>query len=147
LFVLLFSYLLFEARAWPSAARVVPQIVGALGLAFAAASLANAALRRGPDGGGAAAHMDLASDTGHLPRRTVLVRGAAFFGWLLGFMACTALIGLLPTVPLFVAAYMRLENRERWSLVLAHAGVFTAFIYIVFHRLLAVPWPEPLLKL
>ena len=146
-FALLFSYMLLEARAWPTAARVVPQIVGALGLAFAAASLANAALRREPDGASAAGHMDLASDTGHLPRRTVLARGAAFFGWFLGFMASTALIGLLPTVPLFVAAYMRLENRERWSLVLAHAGIFTAFIYVVFHRLLAVPWPEPLFKL
>ena len=144
LFVAAFAYMLFESLAWPSAARIVPQIVGSLGLAFAAASLATAALRRGPEAALPAGHMDLASNTGHLPARTVLARGAAFFAWFLAFMACTALIGLLPTVPLFVAAYMRLENRERWRLVLAHAGVFTAFIYVVFHRLLAVPWPETL---
>jgi TctA family transporter len=147
LFLLLFSYLLFESRGWPSAARVVPQIVGGLGLAFAAASLVNAALRQVPDGERAMGHMDLASDTGHLSRRNVLARGAMFFGWFLAFMASTGLIGLLPTVPLFVVAYMRLENREPWPLVLAHASIFTAFIYGVFHRLLAVPWPEPLLKL
>ena len=145
--VLVFAYMLIEARAWPTAARIVPQIVGSLGLAFAALSLANAALRREPDAAAASGHMDLASDTGHLPRRTVLVRAAAFFGWLVAFMASTALIGLLPSVPLFVGAYMRLENREPWPLVVALAGGFTLFIYVVFDRLLAVPWPERLLGL
>jgi hypothetical protein len=145
--VLVFGFMLMEARAWPTAARIVPQIVGSLGLAFAALSLANAALRREPDAAAAAGHMDLASDTGHLPGGTVLARAAAFFGWFIAFMASTALIGLLPTVPLFVAAYMRLENREPWRLVLALAGGFTLFIYVVFDRLLAVPWPESLLRL
>ncbi len=147
LLVLVFAYLLLEARSWPSAARIVPQIVGSLGLAFAALSLASGALRREAEGTPASGHMDLASDTGHLPARTVAGRAAAFFGWFVAFMACTALIGLLPTVPLFVAAYMRLENREPWRLVLAHAGAFTLFVYVVFDRLLAVPWPETLLKL
>jgi hypothetical protein len=137
-----FSYMLFEARAWPSAARIVPQIVGSLGLAFAALSLANATLRSGLQVASGAGHMDLASDTGHLPLRTVLARGAAFFGWFLAFMASTALIGLLPTVPLFVVAYMRLENRERWRLVAGQAVVFTLFVYVVFHRLLTVAWPQ-----
>jgi hypothetical protein len=54
-------------------------------------------------------------------------------------------IGLLATVPLFVVAYMRLENREPWLLVLAQAGGFTLFIYVLFDRLLNVPWPESLL--
>jgi hypothetical protein len=146
-FAALFAYMLLEARAWPSAARIVPQIIGWLGLGFAALSLANAVLRREPQAAAAAAHMDLASDTGHLPRRTVLLRAAAFFGWFLAFMASTAVIGLLPTVPLFVVAYMRLENREPWPLVLALAGGFALFIYVVFDRLLNVPWPEPWLKL
>jgi len=145
-FVVLFAYMLLEARAWSTAARIVPQIIGSLGLAFAALSLASAALRREPPPA-AGGHMDLASDTGHLPMRTVLVRAAAFFGWFLAFMASTALIGLLPTVPLFVVAYMRLENREPWPLVLAQAGGFTLFIYVVFDRLLNVPWPEAWLKL
>jgi len=32
-----------------------------------------------------------------------------------------AVIGLIPTAPIFVIAYMRLENREPWSLVLPQA--------------------------
>jgi hypothetical protein len=86
--------------------------------------------------------MDLASDTAHLPRRTVILRAGLFFGWFLAFMGSMAMIGLIPTVPIFVIAYMRLENREPWKLVLAQATGLTLFIYFVFHRLLSVPWPE-----
>jgi len=155
--IALFTLMLFESRDWSHAARIVPQIVGSLALAFAALSLANAAFRRpaSPSAPGMAEraqaevatkiHMDLASDTAHLPRRTVFLRAGLFFGWFLAFMGSMAGIGLIPTVPIFVVAYMRLENREPWKLVLAQAIGLTLFIYVVFHRLLAVPWPETLL--
>ena len=51
--------------------------------------------------------MDLESDTGHLSQREVYTRAAIFFGWLLAFMVSMATIGLIPTVPLFVIAFMR----------------------------------------
>lgn len=89
--------------------------------------------------------MDLSSDTGHLERRVVLTRAAIFFAWLVGFMASMAVIGLIPTVPLFVILYMRLEGRERWSLVIPQAAILTLFIYVVFDRLLLIPWPETVL--
>ena len=155
--IALFAFMLFESREWSYAARIVPQIVGSLALAFAALSLTNAAFRRpaAPSAPGMAEraqaevatkiHMDLVSDTAHLPRRTVLLRAGLFFGWFLAFMGSMAGIGLIPTVPIFVVAYMRLENREPWKLVLAQAIGLTLFIYVVFHRLLAVPWPETLL--
>jgi hypothetical protein len=57
-------------------------------------------------------------------------------------MAC---IGLIPTVPIFVVAYMRLEGPERWTLVWPQAVSLTLFIYIVFDQLLAIPWPQTLL--
>lgn len=143
--IALFAAMLFEARQWPGVARIVPQIVGWIGLACAALSLANAVLRRPGAGVSEKAHMDLGSDTGHLPTRTVLARAAIFFGWFLAFLAAMATIGLIPTVALFVVAYMRLENREPWKLTLGLAAGLTAFVYVVFHRLLNVPWPETLL--
>jgi hypothetical protein len=155
--IALLAFMLFEARDWSRAARIVPQVVGSLALAFAALSLANAAFRRSAAPGapglaeraraGVAAriHMDVASDTAHLPRRAVILRAGLFFGWFVAFMGSMAVIGLIPTVPVFVIAYMRLENREPWRLVLAHAAGLTLFIYFVFHRLLNVPWPETLL--
>ena len=153
--IVLFAYMLLEARPWSTAARIVPQIVGSASLAFVLLSLANAVFRRSAAAPGMAEraqarvaariHMDLAADTGHLPVRTVLLRAGVFFGWFLAFMASMAVIGLIPTVPLFVVAYMRLENREPWKLVLGQAIGLTLFIYVVFHRLLTVPWPETLL--
>jgi hypothetical protein len=73
------------------------------------------------------------------------LRGGIFFGWLIGFMASMATIGLIPTVPMFVILYMRLENSEPWKLVLPQAIGLTVFIYIVFDQLLTIPWPQTIL--
>jgi TctA family transporter len=90
-------------------------------------------------------HMDLDSDTGHLGRTTVLARGALFFGWIVGFMVSMYLIGFIPTVPLFIVAYMRTEAREAWKLILPQAIVITFLVYYVFGKMLYIPWPDTLL--
>jgi hypothetical protein len=94
---------------------------------------------------GQAIHMDLSSDTDHLPPRTIAIRALIFFGWLVGFMVSMATIGLIPTVPLFVVAFMRIEGNERWRLVLPQAIFLTLFIYLMFDQLLTIPWPPTLL--
>jgi len=90
-------------------------------------------------------HMDIASTLSHLPIRTLIARSAIFFGWLVAFLASMATIGLIPTVPLFVTAFMRLEAREPWHIVLPYAVVMGLFVYILFDQLLAIPWPLSLL--
>jgi hypothetical protein len=91
-------------------------------------------------------HMDLDATTDHLDAWTILRRAAMFFGWLAAFMASMATIGLIPTVPVFVIAFMRLEEtKERWSLVLPQAIILTLFVYVVFDQLLTIPWPPTLL--
>jgi hypothetical protein len=40
---------------------------------------------------------------------------------------------------------MRLEGSERWSLTLSMATGTTLFVYALFDRLLAIPWPQTLL--
>ena len=63
-------------------------------------------------------HMDLTSDTGHLPVREIIVRAAWFFGYLIGFMAVMAVIGLIPTVGAvrrLLHAAMRPKSAGRWS--------------------------------
>ena len=134
-------------------------IVGSAALIFTSIALANEVWRK-PElaaaGGGSMKdeaksqigeriHMDLESDTGHLPRHTVAIRGLIFFGWLLAFMGSMATIGLIPTVPLFVVLYMRLEGPEPWRLVIPQAVGLTVFIWFVFDQLLTIPWPQTLL--
>jgi hypothetical protein len=94
---------------------------------------------------GEAIHMDITSDTGHLPLRTVATRGALFFGYLLGFMASMAVIGLIPTAAIFVVLFMRIEGPERWSLVIPYAAVLILAVYLVFDVFMAIPWPPTLL--
>src|SRR5262249_44700988 len=90
-------------------------------------------------------HMDLTSDTGHLPVRTIVERAGRFFGYLIAFMAVMAIIGLIPTVAVFVIVFMRLEGRGRWALVISYAVLLVIGIYIAFDLFMAVPWPPSLL--
>jgi TctA family transporter len=148
----LLGYMVATATTWDFKASVGPLTVGISALVVAVVSFVNHLLRRpgASHAAGLAAprvdgtrevHMDLQTDMSHLPTRTVLVRAGLFFGWLLAFMASMAIIGLIPTVPLFVIAYMRLEGSERWKLVLPQAAALTVLIYFVFDRFLAIPWP------
>ncbi|HEY0566890.1 MAG TPA: tripartite tricarboxylate transporter TctB family protein, partial [Xanthobacteraceae bacterium] len=89
-------------------------------------------------------HMDLESDTAHLPMRTIVERAARFFGYLLAFMGAMAVIGLIPTVGIFVVFFMRVEGRERWTLVLSYAAILVLAIYVTFDRFMSVPWPSTL---
>ncbi len=148
--------MLIEASQWNFSAKLVPMIVGSMALTFATMSLLNGIFRA--EGNALAGlsdkareevkkkiHMDVTSDTAHLPVPLVLQRAAIFFGWLVAFMASMATIGLIPTVPHLRDRVMRLEAQEPWTLVLPQAIGLTLFIYIVFDQLLAIPWPQTLL--
>jgi hypothetical protein len=54
-------------------------------------------------------------------------------------------IGLIPTVGVFVIAFMRLEGPERWPLVLSYAGVLVVSIFLIFDQFMSIPWPPTLL--
>ncbi|MEA3027297.1 MAG: putative tricarboxylic transport rane protein, partial [Alphaproteobacteria bacterium] len=145
------------------AAKLVPLIVGIIALIVAGVSLFNELCRK-PTAAAAVSlidqaqaeveqtlhvdekiHMDLESDTGHLPLRTIVTRSARFFGYLVAFMALMALIGLIPTAAVFVIVFMRLEGPERWKLIIPYVVVLLAGIYIAFDWFMAIPWPPSLL--
>ena len=145
------------ALRWDFSAKVVPLVVGTVALCAAVLSLFNEMCRRPAAARaeglaeraehevGEKIHMDLTSDTGHLPVREIILRGALFFGYLIGFMGVMAVIGLIPTVALFVVFFMRYEAKERWSLVLPYAATLVFFIWFAFDYFMAVPWPPTLI--
>jgi hypothetical protein len=149
------ALMLWQASAWNLQARIVPVIVGTAGMLFLIGSAANTIFRKplpvldlqqlAQAKVAEKIHMDLASSTGDLPLGVVVKRGATFFAWLIAFMASMAVIGLIPTVVVFVIAYMRLENREPWKLVLPQVLVLVAFFYFIFDQTLNMAWPETLL--
>jgi putative tricarboxylic transport membrane protein len=145
------------ALRWDFSAKIVPLVVGTVALSAAALSLFNEMCRK-PTAAAAEGlaqhaqhevvekiHMDLVSDTGHLPVREIAARAALFFGYLIGFMAVMAVIGLIPTAGLFVVFFMRYEAKERWTLVIPYAAVLVLFIFLAFDYFMAVPWPPTLI--
>jgi TctA family transporter len=152
----LFVVMMFEALQWNFSARIIPTIAGTGALLFCVLSLfddvfrTRAAVKAGHEEAAKTAvhgkiHMDIASSIQHMPLKTILSRGAMFFGWMLAFLGSMAVIGLLPTVPIFITTYMKLEGNERWRHVAPMILVMTLLIYIVFDQLLTIPWPPTLL--
>jgi len=145
------------ALQWDFSAKIVPLVVGTVALCAATLSLFNEMCRKPAAAEaeglvehaqhevGEKIHMDLTSDTGHLPVREIVMRAALFFGYLIGFMAVMAVIGLIPTVGLFVVFFMRYEAKERWTLVIPYAVVLVLFIWLAFDYFMAIPWPPTLM--
>jgi hypothetical protein len=153
----LFLVMLSMSIPWPFEAKIIPTIVGVTAVIAVSLSLANDIFRRQhverTDGLDEKAkglvtqkiHMDVASKTAHLPGHVILLRGFMFFGWMVAFLCSMAVIGLIPTVPIFVIAYMRLEGPEKWRHAAIMAVVMVTLIYVVFDQLLTIPWPPTLL--
>jgi TctA family transporter len=143
-FITVLVSLIYLTREWDHLSTIAPLIVAYAGLTFAILSLINHTFRRedvsGATGSGAM-HFDTGADDGDLPKETMLRRAAAFFSWLLGFIGSMALIGVIPTVFVFVILYMRLEGREPWRLVAGLSVGMTAFCYFLFEKILLLPWP------
>src|SRR5262249_43699829 len=143
-FIAMVGAMVIAAESWAFAAKLVPMIVGIIALTVAGLSLFNelcrkpAAVTEGSIAEQAQAeveqkiHMDLESDTGHLPLRTIITRSARFYGYLLGFMASMAVIGLIPTAAIFVVLFMRVEGPERWKLVIPYVTVLIFGIWLAF---------------
>ncbi|MBO0906093.1 tripartite tricarboxylate transporter permease [Jiella sonneratiae] len=157
LFIAVLVLMLYEAAGWNFKAKIIPMVVGISALIFAVLSLVNQVCRRlererrhglADDAKANVSrkiHMDLASDTAHLTRKQVFTRAASFFGWLTGFLVSMSIIGLVPTVPLFIAGYMRTEAREPWRIVLPMAIGMTVFIAALFNYFLPMAWPPTFL--
>jgi TctA family transporter len=153
----LFLVMLWMSIPWPFEAKIVPSIVGIGAIVACGLSLANDifSARHGEGEAGLAdrakavvtqkIHMDIASKTAHLPGHVILIRGFLFFGWMVAFLCCMAVVGLIPTVPIFVVSYMRLEGPEKWRHAALMAVVMVTLIYVVFDQLLNIPWPPTLL--
>ena len=150
-------YMVWEAQGWNFKAKIVPNIVGGIAIFFASFALVHNIFARGNEvsAGGMAdglkqdiageIHMDLASDTDHVPTKLLIWRTTVFFGWMVGFMISMAIIGLIPTVAVFTILFMRFEGPEPWRLVIPYAFFMTAFVYVMFDQMLTIPWPPTLL--
>ncbi len=147
--------MLSQTMGWQYGARLVPLFVGIIVVPALAISLFNQVFRRirGEEklAHNAAEgiieeveeklHMDIAADHGSLLQNEVLRRAAIYLGWVVSLMASIGIIGFIPSAPLFVIAYMRLERKEPWWLALPMGAGMGLFLYLIFNELLNVIWP------
>ena len=150
-FIGLFGYMMWEASTWNHDARIVPTIVGYFGLAVLIISALNYTFKSvelGVAGDDPEAkvrqslHLDLTVRGPEMDKKLVALRAVGYLGWLLGYVGMSALIGMIPSLFIFVLLYMKVEGNESWKLTLSCAGGITAFSIILFDKLLALPWPQ-----
>jgi len=144
---------LWSARDWPVEAKLVPYAATIAALVFAALNLATEVFAPGKTAEGDApaleqARAGLGIALPHAPDLApplVRARALRYFAWLAGLYAAAVLIGFVPAIAVFVMLIMRAEFAERWPVALVAAAAATAFLWGIFDRLLAVPWPPSLL--
>ena len=75
----------------------------------------------------------------------IIRRGGIYFAWLFFLLGLTIVIGLLPGIFVFLVLYLRFQAAETWAKTMAISIGLWVPIYILFHRLLFIPWPQSLL--
>ena len=138
LFVLAMGFLLM-ARGFPPASRMVPEMIGGAMLVLSALDMAS----RSATAGGRAlagwlnpAAPDTRHDVGPAGHQPVRSRQLLALGGLMGFVALIVLVGVLPSVPVFVTLAVRFGGRRGWTASLLAAAIVTLLIWLLFALLL-----------
>jgi hypothetical protein len=79
------------------------------------------------------------------PSRPVLATVGSVYAALIAFAVLTPVLGMLPSIALFLVVVMVVLLRQPVIGSLVAAAVTTALIYIVFVRWLALPLPAAIL--
>lgn len=167
---LIFAMLLFTlfaiafgiSSSWEFGARLIPQVVATAAMIFIGWLILSAMFVApgekaavDPDGipgrgeGGTApvqsdVHFDISADYGDLPPKEITRRVVNYFAWLFAFFATAAVIGLLPAMLVYMIGYIRFEGKESWKVTILTSGGVWIVSYLLFHKLLIIPWPQTL---
>jgi TctA family transporter len=140
-----FAAAFWSAAGWRLSARLMPQTAAATGLIVIAIAAIAALVTKLQGGTRATAPSREHSPAAQLSAPTVYSRLGVEALWLIGFLVGVALIGLMPAMGIYMFAYMATAGRTRWTTALIiTAGLWIGF-YILFDRLLHIPWPPSLL--
>jgi putative tricarboxylic transport membrane protein len=137
---------------WPAAAKPVPLTACGMALTAATFNLVNElfgqqqAVRGNVDGGVAVGgHGPIADKDYGMSGATIRRQATIYFAWLAGLMALVAVVGFIPAIAIFIFAYMHLGFREPPVSSTLYAGATALLCWGLFHKLLAVAWPQSLL--
>lgn len=140
---ILFITALATSTEWALAARLMPQTVAAVGLLVVICSGIGVYMRKRAGETIVKPRKESESDPLEaMPDRELYTRMGIMFAWVFSVFVGTVLIGLLPTLFLFMAGYMRFEGKQPWIRTLIIAIVIWVAMFILFDNLLNMPWPQ-----
>ncbi len=136
------AWALVETLSWPITAALYPRAIAIPLLLLATAETVLNLTRSDEAEIAEATDVTFSSD---VPPDVALQRSAVIAAWMVGFYLAIILIGFPRAVPLFVLAYLRVQGRERWAISLPLAAAAWLGFYLVFIRLLHLPFDGGLL--
>jgi putative tricarboxylic transport membrane protein len=142
-----FAAAFWSATGWRFSARLMPQTAAAAGLlVIACAGLAALVARlRGRPMLAAKTAYELTGAFGELAETAVYGRLFVEMLWLSGLLAGVLLIGLMPAMGLYMFLYMATAGKTPWPMALLITVSLWIGFYVLFVKLLHVPWPPSLL--
>ena len=142
----LFLTAFMVASQWDFEARLIPHVVSVAAMIFIGWLILSALfVAPGEKVETADVHFDISADYGDLLSGEVFKRAARYFVWLLFFLAVASVVGLLPSMFLFMVGYMIFEGKESLKVTLIVASSVWVMSYLLFHKLLVIPWPQSVL--
>jgi len=136
---------------WPAAAKPVP--LTACGMALTAATLnlinelfGKEQLVRGNVDGGVATggHGPITDKNFGMSGVAIRRQAAIYFAWMAGLMGLVAVVGFIPAIAIFIFAYMHWGFKEPPANAALYAVATALLCWGLFHKLLAVAWPQSL---
>ncbi len=155
-----FAATLIVSWDWDFGAKLVPQVVGwiavgLIGFMLVSGLFSGAGSPQFQSAGGlqiapgatpkTETHFDITADYGDLSADIILRRVLVYFAWCAGFLLGAFVIGILPAMLVYLVCYIRFEGRESWKMAAMVAGITWILSYILFHRILIIPWPQAFL--
>jgi TctA family transporter len=142
-----FAAAFWSATGWRFSARLMPQTAAAAGLlVIACASVATLVARlQGRRMLASKTAYELTGAFGELTETTVYGRLLVEVLWLSGLLAGVLLIGVMPAMGLYMFLYMATAGKTPWPMALLITASLWIGFYLLFVKLLHVPWPPSLL--
>lgn len=136
LIVAVLAAALWQSRNFGFRAGLFPWAIGIPVLAIAALLLVLQLAGRQPSRTVGFAGSDLGISASEARRRTAVI-----LGWIAGYLVAIWLLGFTLAGALCTFLSLKIGSRERWRVSLVMTAGMAAFIYVVFVRVLHVPFP------
>jgi hypothetical protein len=82
-----------------------------------------------------------------LPKQVVTRRTMSICAWTVGFFVGIWLLGFFLAVPLMILLYIKFAGNEKWPIAIVLSAIGWLFFYILFIRLLHVPFTDPVIPI